>query len=107
MEVAAEPRRLLLRLPFPTDEPMVVEVEGIERDFLERVWKLMLNLREDQRNGAWSRKGHHRGYPYNDVAIVSKPPIERLLATARARSGVSSKAPGFRGIYLSVILGVG
>ena len=35
-------RRLLLPLQFPTNPPMVVEVEGLGRDFLERVWKLML-----------------------------------------------------------------
>ena len=34
-------RRLLVRLRFPSHEPMVVEAE-LAAGFLERVWKLML-----------------------------------------------------------------
>jgi hypothetical protein len=34
-----DPRRLLLRLKSPVNEPMVVEA-NLEHHFLERVWKL-------------------------------------------------------------------
>ena len=38
---------------------MIIEVEGLHRDYLERIWKLMLILREDQTNNAWPRQSHY------------------------------------------------
>jgi hypothetical protein len=52
-------KRLLLRLEWPRDQVMAVEV-NLERDFLERLWKLMLICEKDPGNNALESQGHRR-----------------------------------------------
>jgi hypothetical protein len=77
-------KRLLLRLQWPSDEPMVVEV-GLEREFLERVWKLMLiceKIRRTMYGPALVTIQNGRG---NYVSIQSETVVRRLVAMARVK----------------------
>ena len=74
-------RRLIVRLQFPTNEPMVVEI-ALTTEFLQRVWKLMLICQKIRRTM------HGRARVVIDdahcqyVSILSEAPIQRLLAMA-------------------------
>jgi hypothetical protein len=79
-----QPKRLLLRLQWPSNEPMVVEVY-LERDFLERVWKLMLiceKIRRTMYGPAQVTIQNGRG---NYVSIQSEAVVRRLVAMARVK----------------------
>ena len=52
-------RRLLVRLEWPHDAVMAVEVD-LEKHSLERVWKLMLICEKIRRTDAWKGQSGHR-----------------------------------------------
>lgn len=77
-------KRLLLRLQWPSNEPMVVELH-LEREFLERVWKLMLiwgKIRRTMYGPAQVTIQNGRG---NYVSIQSVTVVRRLVAMARVK----------------------
>src|SRR5687767_5314238 len=78
------PKRLLLRLQWPSDETMAVEV-NLERDFLERVWKLMLICEKIKRTMHGRARVIIENAHCDYVCILSEAPIQRLLAMARVK----------------------
>ena len=80
-------RRLLLPLQFPTNPPMVVEVEGLGRDFLERVWKLMLISEKIMRTMHGRARVIIENAPCHSATIHSEAPIRHLLAIAKVNFG--------------------
>src|SRR5262245_10448832 len=74
--------RLLVRLRFPTHEPMVVEAQ-LEEGFLERVWKLMLICEKIRRTMHGRAKVVIEDAHCQYVSIMSEAPIHRLLSMAR------------------------
>ncbi len=79
-----QPKRLLLRLQWPSDETMAVEV-NLERDFLERVWKLMLICEKIKRTMHGRARVIIENAHCDYVSILSEAPIQRLLAMARVK----------------------
>ena len=77
-----QPKRLLLRLQFPTHELMVVEVD-LALGFLERVLKLMLICEKIRRTMHGRAKVIIEDAHCHYVSIHSEEPIQRLLAMAR------------------------
>jgi hypothetical protein len=78
-------RRLLLPLNSPTNPPMVVEVEGLHRDFLERLWKLMLICEKIKRTMHGRARVIIENAPCHFATIDSEAPIRHLLAMAKVR----------------------
>jgi hypothetical protein len=79
-----EAKRLLLRLQWPTEEPLVVEM-NIEADFLERVWKLMLICDKIRRTMHGRAKVIIENAPCHYIAIHGRAPIQRLLTMAKVK----------------------
>lgn len=79
-----QPKRLLLRLQWPSNEPMVVEVD-LERDFLERVWKLMLICEKIGRTMYGRAQVTIQNGRGNYVSIQSEAVVRRLVAMARMK----------------------
>jgi hypothetical protein len=75
-------RRLLLRLEWPNDTVMAVEVD-LEQQFLERVWKLMLICEKIQRTMHGKAKVVIDNACCQYVTIHSEPPIRWLLSMAK------------------------
>jgi hypothetical protein len=69
----------------PTDPPMVVEVEGLHRDFLERLWKLMLICEKIKRTIRGRARVIIENAPCHFATIDSEAPIRHLLAMARVK----------------------
>jgi len=78
----SQTRHLLVRLQFPTHEPMVVEAE-FSAGFLERVWKLMLICEKIRRTMHGPGKVVIEDAHCQYVSILGDTPIQRLLAMAR------------------------
>jgi hypothetical protein len=76
--------RLLVRLRFPTHEPIVAEAE-FSAGFLERVWKLMLICEKIRRTMHGRGKVIVEDAPCHFVSIIGDAPIQQLLAMARVR----------------------
>jgi len=81
---SSKPKRLLLRLQWPTEEPLVVEM-NIEADFLERVWKLMLICEKIRRTMRGPAKVIIENAPCHYIAIYGRAPIQRLLVMAKVK----------------------
>ena len=81
---ALQPKRLLLRLQWPSDEPMVMEVD-LEREFLERVWKLMLICEKIGRTMYGPAQVTIQNGRGNYVSIQSEAVVRRLVAMARVQ----------------------
>jgi hypothetical protein len=81
---STDPRRLIVRLDWPTDEKMVVEV-SLEGDFLERAWKLMFICEKILRTMHGRAKVIIQDSRCNFVGIHSEAAIQRLLTLARAK----------------------
>ena len=79
-----ETRRLLLRLRFPTHEPMVVQVD-LTADYLERTRKLMLICEKIRQTMRGRARVIIEDAPCRFVSIVSEAPIQRLLAIGRVK----------------------
>ena len=79
-----ETRRLLLRLRFPTHEPMVVEVD-LTADYLERTRKLMLICQKIRQTMRGRARVIIEDAPCHFVSIMSEAPIQRLLAMGRVK----------------------
>ena len=77
-------KRLLVRLQFPTHEPMVVEAD-LSPGFLERVWKLMLICQKIRRTMHGRARVVIDDAQCQYVSILSQAPIERLLSMARVK----------------------
>jgi hypothetical protein len=80
----SESKRLLMRLRFPTSEPMVVEV-GLTAEHLERVWKLMLICEKIKRTMHGRGKVIIEDASCHFISILSEAPIQRLLRMARVK----------------------
>jgi hypothetical protein len=74
-------KRLLVRLRFPANEPMVVEV-GLTAEHLERVWKLMLICEKIRRTVHGRGKVIIEDASCQYISILSEAPIQRLLSMA-------------------------
>ena len=77
-------RRLLLRLRFPTHEPMVVQVH-LTADYLERTRKLMLICQKIRQTMRGRARVIIEDAPCHFVSIMSEAPIQRLLAIGRVK----------------------
>ena len=73
------PRRLLLPLQCPTNPPMVVANRGLERDFLERIWKRMLICKKIKRTMYGRARIIIENARCEFVTIHSEAPIRYLV----------------------------
>jgi hypothetical protein len=80
----SDSKRLLLRLEWPRDQVMAVEV-NLERGFLERLWKLTLICEKIRVTMHGRAKVIIENACCHFVSIHSETPIQRLLAAAKVR----------------------
>src|SRR5262245_52486303 len=90
-EKAKLPKKLLVRLEWPRDEPMLVELSP-QQEFLERCLKLMLICEKIGRTmgGAGQVIVESHGQLY--VTIRSESAIRRLVSLARVKDWESFKS---------------
>lgn len=77
-------KKLVVRLEWPADVPMLVEVE-LDHGFLQRVWKLMLICEKIKRTMNGSARVTIDNARCQYVAIHSEAPIRRVLSMAKVK----------------------